>query len=97
MQSHQTQKHTVIRRDPEDTKSESVRIARLGESLYQDVERTLEVTHRGQFVVFNLANAQYVTGETRHEAMQRYRGRFGTDPGYLRKIGEHQHAGNIEF
>jgi hypothetical protein len=77
--------------------SASVRVAELGESIYQQMAGTIESTNRDQFIVINLKTKSHVIATTRDEVMDRYEELFGTAPGYLRRIGSLDYGGNVRL
>jgi len=73
------------------------RVANRGESLYQGLKPKLKGLGKDGYVVIHVASKQYVSGTTRDEATKLYEQRFGTDPGYVRRIGGFRYVGNINF
>ena len=64
------------------------KIAEVGESLYQELQKKPQVLGKSGYVVFHIASRQHVLGQTREDARRQYEQRFGNEPGYVRKIGE---------
>jgi hypothetical protein len=71
--------------------------AHVGESMYQEIKSELKGLGDDGYVVIHIASHEYVSGNTREEATKLYAQRFGTDPGYVRRIGGFRYVGNIDF
>lgn len=66
-----------------------------GSRTYSDIAKELEGQFPDCFVAIEPDSGQYIVGRDRSAAMEKYSAKFGSAPGYLRKIGALTDVGRI--
>ncbi len=60
---------------------------RQGEAWLEKPKPELDHMPNGTVVVINCATGEYITGETRLDALHKFQGRFGNVAGWMHEIG----------
>ncbi len=60
---------------------------RQGEAWLEKLKPELDHLPNGTVVVINCATGEYITGETRLDALHKFQGRFGNVAGWMHEIG----------